>query len=146
MECLLKYLYRNEVTWVMQKLCKCGLRGAFLVTDSCKSFGGSAVPMNSCFRTQQTNSVKLVVGAPTPQRKHQTPDSRMCPSRVPSRGEGSMVPSHSAGWPVDARPSAAWRGEVHGRPPFAPVPGKPRARRALGGPHCYCVSFRNPVL
>lgn len=35
-ECLFKYLFRFGATWMMPKR---GLRGAFLGTDSCKSFG-----------------------------------------------------------------------------------------------------------
>ena len=114
-------------TWMMQKPC---FPGCLLGTDSCKSLGGSDVPITSCFRTQQTNSVKWVVGYPKPQGKPQTPDRRTCPFRVPRRGAGSIVRFHSVGWPWDTRPAAAWRGEVHRRP----VLGKPRAPGPLGGP------------
>lgn len=53
MECLFKYLYRIGAPWMMPKR---GLRGAFLGTDSCKSFWGSDVPTD--LRTLQTNGVK----------------------------------------------------------------------------------------
>lgn len=90
-ECLFKYVYRFGATWMMPKR---GLRGAFLGTDSCKSFGGSEVPINSCYRTQQTNSVKWVVDYPQPQGKHQTPDWRVWPGGggMPGRSAGRIIP------------------------------------------------------
>lgn len=45
MECLLKYLYRNWATGMMQNS-ENGFKGAFLGIDSCKSFLGLGIPIN----------------------------------------------------------------------------------------------------
>lgn len=95
------------------KFFKCGVRGAFLGTDSCKSFGGSDGPVNSCLRTQQA------VGGrhPKPQRKHQSPDWECGRVGCPGAARGASSPS--------IRPAGLWtrgrlrRGEVKftGSPP-----------------------------
>lgn len=47
----------------------------------------------------------------------ETPDWGCGRAGCPGAARGSIVPFYSAGRPSDTRRTAAWRGEVHGRPP-----------------------------
>ena len=69
--------------------------------------------MNSCFRTQQTNSVKWVSRlSPAPGKAPNSRLERVARWRWGARSQRGKHPPN----PWDTRPAAGWRGEVHGRP------------------------------